>query len=175
MFIEDVRVDITVTPRIIVCVHPDRYRNTLTRKADYIIPDCIDIQVEVTPVPVTQLSNLQSGEPSSVIRQRVAAARAIQGERFKDASTITSGRISGIHCNAQMTDRMMQEYCALDAASSRLLNTAMERLDLSARAYSRILKVARTIADLEGAPQIQQHHIAEAVGYRNLDRGNWGE
>ena len=137
--------------------------------------DRIDIQVEVTPVPVTQLSNLQSGEPSSVIRQRVAAARAIQGERFKDASTITSGRISGIHCNAQMTDRMMQEYCALDAASSRLLNTAMERLDLSARAYSRILKVARTIADLEGAPQIQQHHIAEAVGYRNLDRGNWGE
>ena len=150
-------------------------RNTSTRKADYIIPDCIDIQVEVPPVPVTQLSNLQSGEPSSVIRQRVAAARAIQGERFKDASTITSGRISGIHCNAQMTDRMMQEYCALDAASSRLLNTAMERLDLSARAYSRILKVARTIADLEGAPQIQQHHIAEAVGYRNLDRGNWGE
>ena len=137
--------------------------------------DRIDIQVEVTPVPVTQLSNLQSGEPSSVIRQRVAAARAIQGERFKDASTITSGRISGIRCNAQMTDRMMQEYCALDAASSRLLNTAMERLDLSARAYSRILKVARTIADLEGAPQIQQHHIAEAVGYRNLDRGNWGE
>ena len=78
-------------------------------------------------------------------------------------------------CNAQMTDRMMQEYCALDAASSRLLNTAMERLDLSARAYSRILKVARTIADLEGSAQIQQHHIAEAVGYRNLDRGNWGE
>ena len=126
-------------------------------------------------MPVTQLSNLQSGEPSSVIRQRVAAARAIQSERFKDASTVAGGRVCGVHCNAQMTDRMMQEHCALDAASSHLLNTAMERLDLSARAYSRILKVARTIADLEGSAQIQQQHIAEAVGYRNLDRGNWGE
>ena len=137
--------------------------------------DRIDIQVEVTPVPVIQLSNLQSGEPSSVIRQRVAAARAIQSERFKDASTVAGGRVCGVHCNAQMTDRMMQEHCALDAASSHLLNTAMERLDLSARAYSRILKVARTIADLEGSAQIQQQHIAEAVGYRNLDRGTWGE
>ena len=121
-------------------------------------------------MPVTQLSNLKSGEPSSVIRQRVVTARAIQSERFKDASTITSGRISGIHCNAQMTDRMMQEYCALDEETSHTLQVAMERLHLSARAYSRILKVARTIADLDGKEHIQMSHIAEAIGYRNLDR-----
>lgn len=129
--------------------------------------DRIDIQVEVTPVPVLQLTEMQPGEPSTVIRRRVMAARAIQQQRYAEAR--------GVHCNAQMTDRMMQEYCALDPASTQLLHTAMERYDLSARAYSRILKVARTIADLEGAPCILTRHIAEAVGYRNLDRGTWGE
>ena len=121
----------------------------------------------MTPVPVQQLTEMQPGEPSAVIRRRVMAARAVQQQRYAEAR--------GVHCNAQMTDRMMQEYCALDPASTQLLHTAMERYDLSARAYSRILKVARTIADLEGAENILTRHIAEAVGYRNLDRGTWGE
>lgn len=129
--------------------------------------DRIDIQVEVTPVPVQQLTQMQPGESSAVIRQRVMAARTRQQQRYSAAE--------GIHCNAQMTDRMMQQYCALDPSASGLLHTAMERLDLSARAYNRILKVARTIADLEGTDSILAHHIAEAVGYRNLDRGTWGE
>ena len=129
--------------------------------------------MEVTPVPVTQLSNLQSGEPSSVIRQRVAAARAIQGERFKDASTITSGRISGIHCNAQMTSAMLRKYCAIDSEGLAHLKEAMTQLNMSARAYDRILKVARTIADLDGSENIKPEHLAEAISYRNLDREDW--
>ena len=129
--------------------------------------DRIDIQVEVTPVPVRELAEMQPGEPSAAIRERVTRARSLQQQRYEKAA--------GIYCNAQMTDRMMQEYCALDEASSRLLRSAMDRFDLSARAYSRILKVARTIADLAGSATIQPSHIAEAVGYRNLDRGTWGE
>lgn len=110
---------------------------------------------------------MKPGEPSAAIRERVIAARRIQEERYKD--------IKGIHCNAQMTERMLHEYAQPDEKSLDMLRMAMEKLKLSARAYGRILKVARTIADLAGSTQVQLNHIAEAVGYRNLDRGDWAE
>ena len=129
--------------------------------------DRIDLHCEVSVVPFAQLSEMKPGEPSSVIRERVIKARQIQEERYKD--------YKDIHCNAQMTERMIHQYAEPDAQSLNMLRTAMERLSLSARAYSRILKVARTIADLEGTEHIQSHHIAEAIGYRSLDRGDWAE
>ena len=129
--------------------------------------DRIDIHCEVTVVPFKQLSQMQTGEPSSVIRERVLKARHIQEHRFQGHK--------GIHCNAQMTERMIHQYAEPDESSLSLLRMAMERLKLSARAYNRILKVARTIADLEGSEIVQSQHIAEAVGYRNLDRGDWAE
>ncbi len=129
--------------------------------------DRIDLQVEITPVPFDEISKATPGEPSSAIRARVVAARHIQEERYKNHK--------GIHCNAQMTERMITEYARPDEASLQMLRMAMERLHLSARAYNRILKVARTIADLDNSLNVQQHHIAEAVGYRNLDRGDWAE
>ena len=110
---------------------------------------------------------MQPGEPSSSIRERVIAARKIQEERFKP--------FKGIHCNAMMSEKMLHDFAVLDDQSLDLLRMAMERLKLSARAYSRILKVARTIADLAGSENIQPMHIAEAIGYRNLDRGDWAE
>ncbi len=127
----------------------------------------IDIQCEKQAVPFAQLSQMQPGEPSSAIRERVIKARKIQEVRFKDSK--------GIHCNAQMTERMLHQFAEPDAASMDMLRMAMERLKLSARAYSRILKVARTIADLAGSENVQSMHIAEAIGYRNLDRGDWAE
>ena len=139
----------------------------LERKVDYIIPDCIDIQCEIQPVAFKDLAYLKPGEPSSAIRQRVIAARKIQEERYKD--------YNGIHCNAQMTERMLHEFAQPDEKSLDMLRMAMEKLKLSARAYGRILKVARTIADLDGSPSVKLNHIAEAVGYRNLDRGDWAE
>ena len=129
--------------------------------------DRIDIHCEIQAVPFAQLSQMQPGEPSAVIRERVIAARKIQEKRFKP--------YKGIHCNAQMTERMLHDFAELDTTSLDMLRMAMERLKLSARAYSRILKVARTIADLEGSEQVQSLHIAEAIGYRNLDRGDWAE
>ena len=129
--------------------------------------DRIDIQVEITPVPFNDISQAEPGEPSSAIRKRVIAARHLQEERFKDQK--------GIHCNAQMTERMIHRYAEPDEKGILLLRTAMERLSLSARAYNRILKVARTIADLDGSEKVLSQHIAEAVGYRNLDRGDWAE
>ena len=129
--------------------------------------DRIDIHCEIQAVPFAQLSRMQSGEPSSVIRERVIAARKIQEERFKE--------YKGIHCNAMMTERMIHEFAEPDAQSLDMLRMAMEKLKLSARAYSRILKVARTIADLEGSEKVQSMHIAEAIGYRSLDRGDWAE
>ena len=93
-------------------------------------------------------------------------ARQIQGQRFADEP--------GIHCNAQMTPRLLQRYVQLDERARTMLQSAMDRLNLSARAYDRILKVARTIADLDGSDHVQSHHIAEAIGYRSLDRENWG-
>ena len=129
--------------------------------------DRIDIHCEIQAVPFAELSTMQPGEPSSVIRERVIAARKIQEERFKSHK--------GIYCNAQMTERMLHQYAEPDAASMEMLRMAMERLKLSARAYSRILKVARTIADLAGSEKVESMHIAEAIGYRNLDRGDWAE
>ncbi len=137
------------------------------RKADPRIPDRIDLHVEVPVVPFKDLSKMQPGEPSAVIRERVLKARQIQERRFQGQK--------GIHCNAQMTERMIHQYAEPDESSLDLLRMAMERLKLSARAYNRILKVARTIADLEGCERVQSQHIAEAVGYRNLDRGDWAE
>ena len=129
--------------------------------------DRIDIQCEIQPVAFKDLAYLKPGEPSSAIRQRVIAARKIQEERYKDHN--------GIHCNAQMTERMLHEFAQPDEKSLDMLRMAMEKLKLSARAYGRILKVARTIADLDGSPSVKLNHIAEAVGYRNLDRGDWAE
>lgn len=128
--------------------------------------DRIDIHCEVMVVPFKQLAEMKSGEPSSIIRERVIKARQRQEERFCD---------SNIHCNAQMTERMIHQFAEPDAQSLDMLRMAMERLSLSARAYSRILKVARTIADLEGCEEVQSHHVAEAIGYRSLDRGDWAE
>ena len=129
--------------------------------------DRIDIHCEIQAVPFADLSKMTPGEPSEKIRERVIKARQIQEARFKD--------FKGIHCNAQMTERMLQQFAEPDAASMDMLRMAMERLKLSARAYSRILKVARTIADLAGSEQVQSQHIAEAIGYRNLDRSDWAE
>lgn len=129
--------------------------------------DRIDIQCEITPVPFSDISRAQPGEPSSAIRERVIAARHIQEERFKETK--------GIHCNAQMSERMIHLYAEPDAAGIDLLRTAMERLNLSARAYNRILKVARTIADLDASDCVRPSHLAEAISYRNLDRGDWAE
>ncbi len=127
--------------------------------------DRIDIQVEITPVPFEKLTTTQQGETSAQIRERVIRARNIQAERYKSHP--------GIHCNAQMTPSMLRAYAQLDDKGLQLLQTAMTRLNLSARAYDRILKVSRTIADLEGCATIQPHHLAEAIGYRSLDRENW--
>ena len=129
--------------------------------------DRFDLHVEVPVVPFKDLSKMQPGEPSSAIRERVIRARNIQEDRFKP--------YKGIHCNAMMTERMLHEFAEPDAASLDMLRMAMERLKLSARAYSRILKVARTIADLAGSEKVEAMHIAEAIGYRNLDRGDWAE
>lgn len=128
--------------------------------------DRIDIQIEVVPVPFKDLSSMRDGEPSNIIRERVLRARKIQQERFKEKEKI--------HCNAQMNPKMLKEYCKLEESGVILLKKAMERLGLSARAYDRILKVSRTIADLEGSEKIQNSHLAEAIGYRSLDRETWG-
>ncbi|MBJ6369872.1 magnesium chelatase subunit ChlI family protein, partial [Snuella sedimenti] len=127
--------------------------------------DRIDIHIEVTPVPFDKLSNSVNGESSVEIRKRVTQARAIQTERFKDSESV--------HYNAQMHTKYIRNHCTLDDASKQLLKAAMERLNLSARAYDRILKVARTIADLEGVEAINGTHISEAIQYRSLDREGW--
>lgn len=127
--------------------------------------DRIDIHIEVTPVPFDKLSEERRGEPSKIIRARVTKARELQEARFET--------YQGIHYNAQMGVKQIRKYCKLDEASLQLLKTAMERLNLSARAYDRILKVARTIADLEGSETINGTHIGEAIQYRSLDRDGW--
>ena len=148
-----------------VC-NPGQVQKYLNRISGPLL-DRIDIQVEIVPVPFEKLSETRSGESSETIRQRVIAARKVQEQRF--------AHVPGIHCNAQMTPKMLAEYTTPDEAGLNLLRGAMERLNLSARAYDRILKVARTIADLDASPTIQSMHIAEAIGYRNLDRENWAE
>ena len=129
--------------------------------------DRIDLHVQVIPVEASALTNPKPEEKSAEVRKRVVAARKIQEQRFRD--------VEGVHTNAMMNAPLLRKYCRLDEASSRLLEQAMERLSLSARAYDRILKVARTIADLAGRQEIVATDIAEAINYRSLDRGSWGE
>ncbi|MBR5803645.1 MAG: YifB family Mg chelatase-like AAA ATPase [Bacteroidaceae bacterium] len=148
-----------------VC-NPGQVQKYLNRISGPLL-DRIDIQVEIVPVPFEKLSEARPSESSEVIRQRVIAARKIQEQRFAN--------VPGIHCNAQMTPKMLAEYATPDENGLQLLRSAMERLNLSARAYDRILKVARTIADMDASPTVQSMHIAEAIGYRNLDRENWAE
>jgi len=127
--------------------------------------DRIDIHIEVVPVPFGKLSEARKSESSGDIRGRVTKARKIQEERFNSHE--------GIHCNAQMGASLLQKICVVDEQGSALLKNAMERLGLSARAYDRILKVSRTIADMDGSENIRPEHLAEAIQYRSLDRENW--
>ncbi len=129
--------------------------------------DRIDIHIEVTPVPVSQLNKEERAESSATIRERVVAARAIQTARFATHP--------GVHCNAQMGSKLTRQYCALTDECRNIMEMAMNRLGLSARAYDRILRVSRTIADLEAAPDITPDHLREAITYRSLDRDSWGD
>ena len=140
-----------------------RYMNKISGP----LMDRIDLQVEVEALPVDDLTKAPKGESSASIRERVIRARQIQEKRYAG--------IKGVHCNAQMTTALLQQYAALDEQCTERLRSAMKRLNLSARAYDRILKVARTIADLEGTEDIKPWHIGEAIGYRNLDRESWME
>ncbi len=127
--------------------------------------DRIDLHVEVTPVAFQELSSFRISESSSVIRERVVRAREIQSERYKN--------YPGIYCTAQISSKMLKEVCVIDTVGQNLLKTAMEKLNLSARAYDRILKVSRTIADLSESETIKPEHLAEAIQYRSLDREGW--
>ncbi len=127
--------------------------------------DRIDIHIEIVPVPFEKLSEQRDAEKSEEIRNRVVRARQIQEVRFRD--------IEGVYCNAQMSSKLQRKFAIPDKSGAELLRNAMKRLNLSARAYDRILKVSRTIADLDGSEQICSHHIAEAINYRNLDREGW--
>ena len=127
--------------------------------------DRIDLHVEVTPVPFDDLNRDRPAEPSARVRERVVEARERQAERFRE---------TGTHCNAQMRARDVRRYCKPDALGMQLLKAAIERLGLSARAHDRVLKVARTIADLAGDDGVSATHVAEAVQYRSLDRSGWG-
>ena len=151
--------------------HPDRECTCLLgavqkylNKISGPLLDRIDLHVEVTPVPFSQLSDIKKEESSESIRERVMKARDVQLERFKN---------SGIYCNAQMSSKQLKEVCVIDNIGQALLKRAMEKLNLSARAYDRILKVARTIADLEGSEDIKPEYLAEAIQYRSLDREGW--
>jgi magnesium chelatase family protein len=127
--------------------------------------DRIDIHIEVVPVPFSKLSEARISEKSGDVRGRVTKARKIQEDRFKE--------FPNIHCNAQMNSSQMQYFCSITHEGTTLLKNAMEKLGLSARAYDRILKVSRTIADMEAKQDIQPVHLAEAIQYRSLDRDNW--
>lgn len=129
--------------------------------------DRIDIQIEVQPVPFEDISSIEPAESSEQIRARVVKARELQAERFRYDM--------GVHCNAQMNSRLLKKYALPDGDGLKLLKDAMDRLNMSARAYDRILKVARTIADLAGSEKVLASHIREAISYRNLDRANWAK
>jgi magnesium chelatase family protein len=146
-----------------VCT-PEQVRKYLNRISGPLM-DRIDIQIEIVPVPFEDISDIRPAESSESIRKRVIRAREIQGQRFSEEA--------GVYCNAQMHTRLLHRHAQPDAAGLTRLKDAMERLNLSARAYDRILRVARTIADLEASERVQVGHIAEAIGYRNLDRENW--
>jgi magnesium chelatase family protein len=154
----------TITPKKIALCGPGVVQKYLNKISGPLL-DRIDLHVEVTPVPFSELSKAPATEKSADIKRRVITAREIQGNRYSNRE--------GIYCNAQMKTKDLQSICKLNEASSTLLKTAMERLGLSARAYDRILKVARTIADLEKAENIETNHIAEAIQYRSLDRSGW--
>ena len=128
--------------------------------------DRIDLHVEVTPVAFNELSSIRVNEKSEVIRERVIHAREIQAVRYQECN--------GIYANAQMSSKMLKEFCSISNVGMNLLKTAMEKLHLSARAYDRILKVSRTIADLSASEEIKPEHLAEAIQYRSLDRDGWG-
>ena len=142
--------------------HVQKYLNRISGP----LFDRIDIQIEVIPVPFKELSETRQSESSSSIRERVIAAREIQQRRYKGNPKI--------YCNAQMSAKIQRNYCSLDENCHLILKNAMEKLGFSARAFDRIIKVSRTIADLEQAPNILPAHIAEAINYRSLDRDNWG-
>lgn len=127
--------------------------------------DRIDIHIEIVPVPFEKLAEMKDSETSEAVRERVIRAREIQEQRFKD--------IDGVYCNAQMSSKQQRTFALPDKAGSELLKNAMQRLNLSARAYDRIIKVARTIADLDDSEHVLSNHIAEAINYRNLDREGW--
>jgi magnesium chelatase family protein len=126
--------------------------------------DRIDLHIEVPALKWKEISDNEPAEPSSAIRDRISRAREIQRKRFME---------DGIHSNAQMTSLQLRKYCPLDEASQSLLKNAMEKFGLSARAYDRILKVARTIADLDEKENLESAYIAESIQYRNLDRSVW--
>lgn len=128
--------------------------------------DRIDLHVEVTPVAFSELSANKPAETSATIRDRVIRSRDRQAERYKENP--------GVYCNAQMSSRMLKEVCVINPAGANLLKVAMQKLNLSARAYDRILKVSRTIADLAESDDIKPEHLAEAIHYRSLDREGWG-
>lgn len=127
--------------------------------------DRIDLHVEVTPVSFQELATKSKSEGSDAIRERVIKARLLQSNRYREEE--------GIYCNAQMEKKHIEDYVQLDESGLQILKTAMQKLGLSARAYDRILKVSRTIADLEESEKVQLHHLTEAIQYRSLDRDNW--
>lgn len=152
-------------PDIDCTCHPGAVNKYLAKVSGPLM-DRIDLHIEVTPLSHSALAEKKLGEPSEAIRQRVIAARKIQEERYKD--------YKGIHCNAQMTTKLFRQYCEIDQECQDLMKAAMDRLGLSARAYDRILKVARTIADLDNSERINAVHLSEAINYRSLDRESWG-
>ena len=129
--------------------------------------DRIDLHVEVLPLSTEELTSAPPGETSEMIRKRVVQARNIQEERYKF--------YPDIHCNAQINTKLLRQYCVVESEGLELLKNTMDKLGLSARAYDRILKVARTIADLAGSANINNEHLSEAINFRSLDRDNWGK
>lgn len=147
------------------CVCPNGAVQRYLNKISGPLLDRIDIQIEIVPVPFDKISNTELAESSAAIRERVVKARQIQGERFQSEE--------GVFCNAQMTPKLLAKYATPNKEGLTLLKIAMERFNLSARAYDRILKVSRTIADLEASEDVLPKHLAEAINYRNLDRESW--
>ncbi len=151
----------------IPCTCPPGAVKRYLNKVSGPLMDRIDLHIETSPVPISQLNKVERGESSEAIRTRVIAARAIQTERFKNTV--------GVHCNAQMGSKLTRQFCVLTDECRTIMEQAMNRLGLSARAYDRILRVARTIADLEASPDIKPDHLREAITYRSLDRDSWGK